>query len=294
MTRTLLRFLNPIQWIEALRFARRTARLDPGSFDLELYLYSQLLSTDMLHYGYFDHPDVGPDEISIRDFERAQLRYAERIAEHVATGPLLDVGCGMGGLTQFLSSRGHQVHALTPNDQQATHMRQKHPGTPCHHCKFEDFESAQKFGTIINAESLQYIPLNAAFKKVEAIRLPDTTWIICDYFKRHPETKLKSSHLLSDFRTAVAANGWTVAYEEDVTPHVIPTIRMGEFYANRFLKPGLHFAGEKLRHKKPGLYYMLHPLREKVTAKVGKIADTVNAAQWQRDKQYMLFVLKKS
>lgn len=294
MRRTLLGFLNPVKWVKAWRYKKRQSKLDPSSFDLELYLYSQLLTTDMLHYGYFDDVSRAPETISIRDFEDAQLRYAELLMAQINNNArVLDVGCGMGGLAHLIAQRGFDVEAVTPNDQQVHHVRKKYPGVACHHSKFEDFNSERRFGTIINSESLQYIPLDAAFKKVDALRSPGTTWIICDYFKRHEQTRLRSSHLLSQFKEKAAEHGWRITHEEDISMHVLPTIRMGEMYANRFLKPVTHFAGEKLRHKKAGLYYMLTPLRELLERKVGKITATVNAEEWRRDKQYMLFVLKK-
>jgi cyclopropane fatty-acyl-phospholipid synthase-like methyltransferase len=293
MTKTLLGFLNPIKWIQAGRFKRRQAKLDKASYDLELYLYSQLLTTDMLHFGYFEDPDTLPESISIADFEAAQIRYAERICQHVQVGPVLDVGCGMGGLSHMLTQRGFQVDGVTPNDQQVAYLRKRFPQVTAHHCKFQDLVTRQTYASIINSESLQYIPLEDAFQKVERLRTPAATWIICDYFKRHENTHLKTSHLLTDFKATVAQHGWVIALEEDITAHVLPTIRMGAMYANRFLKPGVHFGLEKLRYKRPGLYYMLAGMRAKAEKKVDDLNATVDPGRWVKDKQYMLFVLKK-
>jgi len=37
--------------------------------------------------------------------------------------PVLDVGCGMGGLCRMLKARGHAPIALTPDRLQAAHVK---------------------------------------------------------------------------------------------------------------------------------------------------------------------------
>ena len=73
--------LNPAKWYKAYRFKKSQPAYSKANRDLELQLYGKMLKYDMLHYGYFDDPDVDPETISIKDVENAQKRYAEVIGE---------------------------------------------------------------------------------------------------------------------------------------------------------------------------------------------------------------------
>jgi len=100
-------FLNPLEWIRAARFRKKNAAYDRASYDLELEFYSKILSNNMLHYGYFENPDIAAASISLQDFETAQIAYAHRNLERVLNNadPVLDVGCGMGSLSEMLKKR---------------------------------------------------------------------------------------------------------------------------------------------------------------------------------------------
>ncbi len=70
-----------------------------------------------LNYGYHEETSVRPDELSLNDLARAQARFAELIFEQVADirGPILDVGCGMGGLLDLMHARCLDATGLTPD-----------------------------------------------------------------------------------------------------------------------------------------------------------------------------------
>ena len=76
-------FINPIQWIRARKFAKQNAKFDKSSYDLELFLYSKILTNNMLHYGYFEDINIKPETISFKQFEEAQIKYAEIIISHI-------------------------------------------------------------------------------------------------------------------------------------------------------------------------------------------------------------------
>ena len=46
------------------------------------------------------------------------MKYVELIVEQILDkkNNVLDVGCGMGGLSKILYDRGMKVHSLTPDD----------------------------------------------------------------------------------------------------------------------------------------------------------------------------------
>jgi cyclopropane fatty-acyl-phospholipid synthase-like methyltransferase len=206
---------------------------------------------------------------------------------------VLDVGCGMGGLSNLLLKKGFSVEALTPNKDQKRYLAEKYPKLTCHHCKFEDLSTDRKFGTIINSESLQYIPLAAAFEKAGSIMLPGGRWIIADYFRIQDDESDRTPHAADDFLRRASKNGWRTVTSIEITPHVLPTLRLVYLYANRFALPVTHFAFEKLRYKQGWLYYLTTALRASIMRKIEKEVATINPERFVADRKYMLFVLEK-
>jgi len=289
-------FFNPIEWVRAYRFNKQNAKFDKSSYDLELYLYSKILNNNMLHWGYFEDTDVKPDEISLKQVGDAQLRYANYILAQVADKkhPVLDVGCGMGGLADLMLEQSMAVEVLTPNKNQISYISGRHPLLTCHRCKFEEFNAAKRYGTIINSESLQYITLDDAFQKVDASILPKGRWIITDYFRTNDNEQNRGSHRLDDFRQHVSRHGWNILVEKDMTLNVLPTIHFVNLYLDRFLEPVKHYGFEKLRYKKGWLFYLTARFRTKIDAKIAKERAAVDPVRFVNDKKYLFFVLEKS
>ena len=289
-------FFNPLEWIKARRFHKRNSKYDKSTYDLELYLYSKILSNDMLHYGYFEDIHIQPETISIKQLEDAQMAYAQNIVEQVVdlNNPILDVGCGMGGLSDLLLKKNNHVEALTPNRNQIEYIKSKENGIISHHCKFEHFESERKFGTIINSESLQYISLEDGFNKIDKILLPGGRWIVVDYFRLNKAGANKSGHLLGDFKAKLDQFGWNIIQKQDITLNILPTLAYANMYVDRFLMPIKHFAFEKLRFKKARLYYLTRKIRNSIDNKIEKEKASIDLAQFIDEKKYMFFVLEKN
>ena len=292
--RLLLPFLNPLQWIRAARFKRDQGPYARIRGDLELALYAEILHTDMLHYGYFDDPDVDPASLSFRDVERAQIRYAEVIAERIerADGSVLDVGCGMGGLSALLARRGLAVEAVTPNENQVRHIRARYPGMVVHACRFEELETRRSYDTIINAESLQYIDLDRALSRVRQLLRPGGSWIVVDYFRLRTDGRSRSGHLLDAFRSRLKETGWRVEQEVDITANCLPTLKLIDVYVQRILLPGARFGEAKLRTKYPRAYYLTERLRGALLRKAEKELAAVDPDRFADENRYMLFVLR--
>ena len=64
-------------------------------------------------------------------------------------------------------------------------------------------------------------------------------------------------------------------------------------YVERFLKPFKHFAYEKLRFKKPWLYYLTNELRSSIDQKIIKQHASIDPEMFLREKKYMLYVLER-
>lgn len=296
MKKGLKPFLNPVSWFKAWRYNRQLTRQKRSAKDPELNLYSQILSNDMLHYGYFHHPDVSPETLSIKDVEEAQVQYAQNIIEYVnqKEGPVLDVGCGMGGLAAMLLNNGNQPEALTPDRNQANYIKNQYPEIPCYHAKFEKFEGHKQYNTIIHSESVQYIKIQDAFDQVDRLLKSNGRWIVVDYFRKNGDTHNKSGHVLEDFKAMVGERGWEIRTEKDITANVLPTLRFINMYAQRFLLPVKEFAFEKLQKKNGWLYYLTGDLRESLDKKLDKELAAVDPELFAKEKQYVLMVIERS
>ncbi len=290
----LLPFINPVQWIRAGSYARKHSHFQRSANDPELHLYSKILNSRMLHYGYFDDTEIIPEEISLAMFERAQARYAGMIMEHITDrdNVVLDVGCGLGGLAGMMRSNGFETEVVTPDANQAAFIMETLPLIRCHQCKFENFEPAMKYGTLINAESLQYINLAKAFRKAEESIQPGGKWIIADYFRTSDDSR--GGHLLSDFLGKAAEYNWKIELERNITPNVLPTLRFLTMYIGRIVLPPKEYGYEKFRLKRPRLYFLSGKLREKVDRKILKETAVIDPEIFAGRRRYMLFVLKKA
>ena len=300
----LRRALNPRHFGQALRLHAR--RREKGRYrgDEQLKLYGEILPGDFLNFGYFDDPAIAPEDMSVNDFVRAQARYAAQLLGHAGdrNAPVLDVGCGMGGMSRMLLERGYQPVALTPNDLQADYVRAKYPSVPVLHCKFEDMDGpayAGRFGTVFTAESLQYLKLPRALPRMNEVLAPGGKWVACDYFRTDAadaatDGRKRAGHRWSEFGRALADAGWKITYEQDITQNVLPTLRCVHMWGTRVGLPLLQFGGLKLRRKQPGLHYLLEDALSLVQRAADENLDSVDPAKFAHDRRYMLLVIHRA
>lgn len=296
MLKLILPFINPVKLIQAWYYQKKNPKDKESNRNSELLFYAKILKNDMLHLGYFENINTLPENISFNQIEHAQTEYAKLIADRISNNqsPVLDVGCGMGGLSKILFDNGFKVESLTPDRQQKKHIDQKYNSFPCHHTKFEKFTSNTKYGTVINSESLQYIKLDQAFATVEKILAPKGKWIITDYFRIQQDTINKSGHMLKDFLSQTSELNWKIIDEQNITLNILPTLKFVYMYVERFFRPLSEFTKDKLRYKQPWLYYLSGNLREAFLHKANKEIAAIDPEKFAQEKKYMLFVLQKN
>ena len=293
------RLFHPAHFVAAARL-HRTRKRDKRVFDdAQLALVSEILPGGFLHYGYFDDPDLRPEDISLNDLLAAQLRYAELLIERAVdpSAPVLDIGCGMGTLSSMLADRGFSPTALTPDRLQARHIESHYPHIPIIRCKFEDLPDpaahARRYGTIFTAESLQYLKLDHALPLLGDILAPGGRWIACDYFRISPNsTGGKSGHAWDAFCDRIHTAGWQIVDQQDITLNVLPTLRYIHMWASRFGVPLLKFMLLKLRAKQPAIHYLLEDVFQMLDGTIEDNLQVVDPDTFVKNKRYVLLVMQ--
>lgn len=300
------RVLLPAHAWRRRRLRRNHERTPTAEGNAQLLLYSRMLAGDFLHYGYFDDPDTPPETISFDGLRRAQLRYAEKIMAAVGRpnpgSPVLDVGSGMGGMLGMLLAAGHEATGLTPDRHQVEHIRRAYPDAAVLRCRFEEMPAGERrgrFGTVVHAESIQYMEPDRVFHVVDEALADGGRWIVADYFRKAPGAggaergAARSGWALDAFRELAERTGWGVVQEEDMTAHVVPTLAFARMLAERIGLPVLDFAQAKLRAKRPGAHYVLEPLAERARMEAARSLDALDPEEFARRKRYLLMTLQR-
>lgn len=293
---TVLRLLNLPAMFRYLREHRADRSTHDPTADLELALYGAIFGNNFLHYGYFPNPPADAETISLADIKRAMDDYATLLVERVRPGErVLDVGCGMGGLLARLLAAGARPTGVTPNTAHAAHIRSRWPQAELIESVFEQVDPQRvgaRFDAIVNAESFQYIDLDAGMRNVRALLDPQSgarRWIVIDYFRLGAGAKNKSGHMLADFEAALARHRLEVAERVDVTENTVPTLAYGRLLATRFALPLARFAGDKFLRRHPLLGYLF---QDRLARKLdGVKLDTLDPDTFRREKRYLLFTV---
>lgn len=294
----LKRAAHPGHLWQAFQLQRNRKRNSRSLEDIQLKLYSEILPSDFLHFGYFESPSISPQDISINEMVAAQGRYADLLLAQVEDrqSPILDIGCGMGGMCRLMLERKMHPVALSPDRLQVNHIRQKYPQVPVIHSKFEVVaanEYAGTFGTVITSESLQYLKLDKSLPLLAQIVKPGGRWIACDFFFREP-TSEKTCHYWDDFVQQTSAARWTITLEQDITQNVLPTLRFVHLLAARFGIPLMRYAFLRFRRKQPGLHHILENLLSGIEQMAQTGIQQIDPVAFESRHKYMLVVLERA
>lgn len=289
--------VHPKHLWAAIKLQRKKDKLARAYDDPQLKLIAQICPGDFLNYGHFDNTELQARDISVNDILLAQTRNAELVVELIedASSPILDVGCGMGGITRLLLERGMNPVALSPNRYQIKNLKSRYPQVPLIEAKFEEMPVAahmHRFGTIITSESLQYLKSDLALPLMGKLLKPGGRWIACDFF-RVGEAGDKSGHIWGDFERRLQQSGWKIAYQQDHTLNVLPLLRYIYMLGNDVLRPIAEFAFEKLREKQPGLHYLLEEATEELNRKTDENLNVINPELFAASKKYMLLAMER-
>lgn len=290
------RLLLPHHLFKVIQLQRKRKSKERVFEDPQLKLYHDILPGDFLHYGYFDHPEVHPLDMTINMIYQAQERYGEKLAELIndKTNPALDVGCGMGGLLKILNKKNIPAIGLTPDAHQVKHLKNSYPNKIIE-SKFEDVQPEAYlnfFGTIITSESLQYLDLPLSIAIINKILKTGGQWIACDYFRTGASGE-KSGHNWAYFIRELQKGGFKISYQEDITANIIPTIAYVHHWASKIGLPLKDFLIGKFQIKAPGFYYAFSEALPEIEKKLNKNIATVDPVVFAQNKKYILMVIER-
>ncbi|MGD8523196.1 MAG: hypothetical protein PVF56_18760 [Desulfobacterales bacterium] len=292
-----LEIFKPRRLLKFLKIQRGKKKLKRVRSDAQLKLYSEMLSGDFLHYGYFENPDIKPEDVSLNDIERAQFAYAKLFLEKITdrSSPILDIGCGMGGLSNMLSNANLTPVALTPDINQFKYIEKKYPYIELIRGKFEELDVDRYkdyFGTVITSESLQYLKLDGSLDIINKILKKKGEWLVCDYFRKNTSFE-KSGHYWDTFLTKIRERGFVIIYEKDITANVLVTLKFVHMLSRRIGIPVMRFTLEKFKSKQPGFFYLMEDVANKLKDTANDGMESVNPERFEKEKKYMFLVIKR-
>ena len=103
----------------------------------------------------------------------------------------------------------------------------------------------------------------------------------------------RSGWRLGPFRRQLAENGFEIADETDITANVLPTLGFAHLLASRIGLPGVDFAVDKLRAKRPALHYVVENVAERIRAAARRSAAVIDPAGFAAHKRYMLMTIRR-
>ena len=269
--------------------------------DNVLKLYSETIQSSYLHYGYWDDPkNVEIDRITVEDIRNAQERYIENLASFIPDDvkSVLDVGCGIGGNTEFLLSKGYKVEALSPDDFQRSVISRKFKNrVPFHHCRFEQFQFNSEFDLILESESACYIKINEGFSKARKVLRLGGYLLASDYFVHFKDGSksphLKSSHDIEGYLSSASANGFELLSEFDQTENTMPTLDYGKYLVDRYMNPTIDYAISSAKKHYPFITYLLQKMFGKKLKLKKNQAELIDSKLFRKYRKYMIFLFKK-
>jgi len=186
-----------------------------------------LTGAENLHYGLWTDLDVNAG-----NFGAAQEAYTAKLFEQLPAGRLrvLDIGGGAGETAKKLIALGHSVEIVVPSKLLAERCRANAPEAVVHEMGFEDFVGEGPFDLCLFSESFQYIPLEIGLAKCLDVLTPEGAILICDCFRSEAFTldktraKVGGGHRIGMFRALLESLPLSVAYEEDITRAVAPSV----------------------------------------------------------------------
>ena len=266
-----------------------------------LKLYSEVIKSSYLHYGYWDNPEsVNLEKITLEEIKNAQIRYIENLSSFIPKNveSIIDVGCGIGGNTSYLLGKKYNVDALSPDDYQKTIINSKfNNSVTFHHTKFEKLVSKKKYDLILESESACYIKIDKGFKVARDILSDKGYLLVSDYFvffndgSKNPH--FKSSHDIIKYLASAKENGFKLIKEYNQTENTMPTLEYAQYFLKRFINPTLEYGTYSVRKNFPKTFLIIEKLIRKKLDKKKSQLKLIDSKEFKKYRKYMIYLFQK-
>ena len=269
--------------------------------DNVLKLYSETIQSSFLHYGFWDNPSsVEIESLTLQDIKNAQLRYIEHLASFIPkdVDSIIDVGCGIGGNTEFLIEKGYTLETLSPDDfQKSIILKKFNHQIPFHHCTFENFNPQKQYDLILQSESACYIKIDEGFEKAREVLCKKGYLLVSDYFIHFQDSSnnlhLKSSHNLEQYLLIAKKYGFTLIKEYDQTENTMITLDYAKYFLKRFIDPAINYGIYSSEKSYPKISFLIGKIISPKWEKKRKQLDLIESSLFRKYRKYMVYLFKK-
>jgi len=229
--------------------------------DLDLFarIFKVFADTPWLHYGLW-LPGETPSMPKLRE---AQERYVDKLVALLPPAPasVLDIGGGTGAMAGRLHALGYEVEMLTPSEVQVGIAREElAEKVKVHLTRLEDFASERKFDVCLFSESFQYLPMSVSLPKSKAMLKPGGRVVIADCFRSdryQGGRQVGGGHRFAHVAPAVAAAGFRIASDEDVTAMAAGTILLDQRVYREVISPIVAEVGQSIRARSSAAHWLI-------------------------------------
>lgn len=232
-------------------------RIDPSnhlvdpSLDPLLYVCTEIMALESLHYGYWDRPEVvDPARTDLEAFRRAQTRYTETLLDLIPGGVarVLDVGCGVGDVARALVERGYRVTALSPDRAHARFFNGRYEGRlEFHNTPFEAFDPrGGAWDLMLMSESQSYIDPDVTFRRARELLRPGGFLLVSGIFRKADTPEFEGNYVERRYIEQAASHGLRLTRRVDISANTLPTIAAAANLYSTYAPPVRQLAGQLL------------------------------------------------
>ena len=192
------------------------------ALDVELLFLTNVLKLTSLHYGYWNEDD----DLTVKNFRAAQQRYTDTLIDMIPDGvnTILDVGCGIGDVSEAMAEQGHQVTALSPDENHRQYFEEHRNGQVAFlSSKFENFNTSTKFDMVLMSESQNYFDMDMGFQQTINHLNRGGYLLVSGTFKKEASDVFKRVVSIEDkYLERAKSYGLELLKVEDITKYVMP------------------------------------------------------------------------
>ena len=281
-------------------------RVDTRSLGLDLGtgLMRFLTGREILHYGLWENGL----EVCAANLRIAQEAYTERLFRMLPPGELtiLDIGGGTGETASDLLGLGHDVEIVVPSKVLAERcLANAGPNAKVHCVPFEGFGSDRRFDICLFSESFQYIAVDAALDNAAAHLADGGEILIADCFRSEAFGRdftehglVGGGHDLAAFRRELKSRMLEIAFEDDITELVAPSVELEQQFFNMIgnaalrIDRDLRVAFPRLRWLAAATLRRLLGARRRMRLERRLLGDHRNAEAFCRYNRYLMLKIR--